>query len=88
MRARTWASQAWGSTPFFFAVTMRLYMAAARSPPRSEPQNNHDLRPRLRARDSELRCDFLAPGLRRRKRRFQRGVFFQKSLPGGVHDAK
>ena len=28
------------------AVTMRLYIAAARSPPRSEPQNSHDLRPR------------------------------------------
>jgi len=30
---------------FIFAVTIRLYITAARSPPRSEPQNSHDLRP-------------------------------------------
>ena len=41
MRESTSASHACGSTPFIFAVTMRLYMAAARWPPRSDPQNNH-----------------------------------------------
>ena len=46
MRARTSASQACGSTPFILAVTMRLYMAAARCPPRSDPQNSHDFLPR------------------------------------------
>ena len=42
MRERTSASQACGSTPFILAVTMRLYMAAARCLPRSDPQNSHD----------------------------------------------
>src|SRR5258708_7228980 len=37
MRARTSASQASGSTSFNLAVTIRLYSAAARCPPRSEP---------------------------------------------------
>jgi hypothetical protein len=37
MRARTSASHACGSMSFNFAVTIRLYMAAARRPPRSEP---------------------------------------------------
>ena len=45
MRERISASQACGSTPFIFAVTMRLYMAAARCPPRSDPQNSHDFLP-------------------------------------------
>jgi hypothetical protein len=42
---RTSASHACGSTPFILAVTMRLYMAAARGPPRSDPQNNQVFRP-------------------------------------------
>ena len=46
MWARTSASQACGSTPFILAVTIRLYMAAARRPPRSDPQKSHDFRPR------------------------------------------
>src|SRR2546430_1437105 len=46
MRERMSASQACGSTPFILAVTIRLYMAAARCPPRSDPQNSHDLLPR------------------------------------------
>src|SRR5258705_5765892 len=46
MRARTSASQACGSTSFILAVTIRLYMTAVRCPPRSEPQNNYDFRPR------------------------------------------
>src|SRR5580658_3191433 len=45
MRLSTPASQACGSTPFILAVMMRLYMSAARRPPRSDPQNNHDFRP-------------------------------------------
>jgi hypothetical protein len=35
---------------FILAVTIRLYMIAARSPPRSEPQNNHDFLPRAMPR--------------------------------------
>ena len=50
MRERTSASQACGSTPFILAVTMRLYMAAARWPPRSDPQNSHDFLPRAMPR--------------------------------------
>jgi len=50
MRDRTSASQACGSTPFILAVTMRLYMAAARCPPRSDPQNSHDFLPRAMPR--------------------------------------
>ena len=46
IRAKTSASQACGSTSFILAETMRLYMAAARSPPRSDPQNSHDFLPR------------------------------------------
>jgi hypothetical protein len=45
MRERTSASQACGSIPFILAVTIRLYMAAARRPPRSDPQKSHDFRP-------------------------------------------
>src|SRR5271154_3769040 len=50
MRKRTSASHACGSTPFILQVTMRLYMAAARWPPRSDPQNNRDFRPRATQR--------------------------------------
>jgi hypothetical protein len=39
MRAKTSASQACGSMSFILAVTIKLYITAARSPPRSEPQN-------------------------------------------------
>src|ERR1019366_1520702 len=45
MRASTSAIQAGGSTSFIVAVTMMLYMAAARCPPRSEPANSHDFLP-------------------------------------------
>ena len=45
MRASTSASQACGSMSFILAVTMRLYMAAARWPPRSEPAKSHDFLP-------------------------------------------
>ncbi len=46
MRERTSLSQACGSTPFILQVTMRLYIAVARCPPRSEPQNSQDFLPR------------------------------------------
>src|SRR5436190_22987246 len=45
IRARASASQACGSTPFSLAVTIRLYIAAARRPPRSDPANSHDFLP-------------------------------------------
>ena len=38
--------------PLRFAVTIRLYIAAARSPPRSEPANNHDRRPSAMPRNA------------------------------------
>ena len=37
---------AWGSTSLSLAAPMRVYIAAARLPPRSEPANKHDFRPR------------------------------------------
>jgi hypothetical protein len=43
---RTSASHAYELTPFIVAVTIKLYIAAARSPPRSDPQNNHYLLPK------------------------------------------
>ena len=46
IRVRTSASQACGSMSFIFAETMRLYIFAARNPPRSEPANSQDFRPR------------------------------------------
>src|SRR4029453_15488390 len=45
MRASTSASQAWGSISLSLAVWISVSMTAARSPPRSEPANSHDLRP-------------------------------------------
>src|SRR3954468_23835394 len=45
MRPSTSASQACGSMPLSLAVSIRVNMAAARSPPRSEPANSQDLRP-------------------------------------------
>jgi len=57
MRERTSANQACGSTRFILHVMMRLYIAAARSPPRSDPQNSHDFLPRaipLRPRSAAL----------------------------------
>lgn len=50
MRASTSASQACGSMSFILAVTIRLYMAAARWPPRSEPAKSHDFLPRAMPR--------------------------------------
>jgi hypothetical protein len=57
MRARTSASQACGSTSLSFAVVIRVYMKAALSPPRSEPQYSHDLRPRATPRSRALLND-------------------------------
>lgn len=37
-----------------FAVMMRLYIAAARRPPRSEPQNSQDFRPSAITRKNAL----------------------------------
>jgi hypothetical protein len=54
MRASTSASQARGSTSFSFAVTISEYIAAARSPPASDPANSHDFLPRAIPRNA--RC--------------------------------
>jgi hypothetical protein len=42
----TSASHAWGPTPLSFAAWISVSMTAARSPPRSDPENSQDLRPR------------------------------------------
>jgi hypothetical protein len=75
MRASTSASQACGSTSFILAVTIRLYITAARWPPRSEPQNNHYRRPRaipLRARSAALLERQIRPSSRNRLNAVQR----------------
>ena len=48
------ASQACGSTSFNLAVKIKLYITAARWPPRSEPANNHDFLPRAIPRSARL----------------------------------
>ena len=45
MRERKSASQACGSTSLILMVTMRVYIAAARSPPRWEPAYSHNFLP-------------------------------------------
>src|SRR6185437_1885539 len=75
MRDSTSASQACGSASFIFAVMMRLYMAAARSPPRSDPQNSHDFLPRAmprRARSAALFDRHTRPSSRNRVNAVQR----------------
>src|SRR4029077_6500110 len=75
MRARTSASQACGSISFILAVTIRLYIAAARSPPRSEPQNNHDFRPKAiprTPRSAALLDRQIRPSSRKRVNAIQR----------------
>src|SRR4029077_13650524 len=75
MRARTSASQACGSTSFILAETMRLYMAAARSPPRSEPAKSHDFLPRAMPRSARSAALFdkqIRPSSRKRVNAGQR----------------
>src|SRR4051812_42257330 len=75
MRARTSASQACGSTSFNLAVTIRLYIAAARCPPRSEPANSHDFLPRAiprSARSAALLLRQIRPSSRKRVKAGQR----------------
>src|SRR4051812_46765896 len=74
-RQKTSASQACGSTSFILAVTIRLYITAARSPPRSKPQNSHDFRPRAiprRARSAALFDKQVRPSSRKRVNAVQR----------------
>lgn len=59
MRASTSVSQASGSTPFSLAVTIRVYIIAARSPPRSEPTNSHAFPPRATLRSSRSAALFV-----------------------------
>ncbi|BAI75275.1 transposase (plasmid) [Azospirillum sp. B510] len=75
MRARTSASHAWGSMSFIFAVTIRLYMAAARCPPRSDPQNSHARLPSAmprNARSAALLVRQTRPSCRKRVKPSQR----------------
>src|SRR5450631_2286877 len=75
MRARTSASHACGSTSFIFAVTIRLYMTAARSPPRSEPAKSHAFLPSAmprRALSAALLLRQMRPSSRNRVNASQR----------------
>ena len=59
MRARTSASRACGSTSLSLAVVISVYMKAVLSPPRSEPQNSHALRPRATPRSARSAALFV-----------------------------
>src|SRR4051812_17062675 len=75
MRANTSASQACGSRSFISAVTIRLYITTARSPPRFEPQNNHDFRPNAMPRTPRSAALFdrqMRPSSRKRVNALQR----------------
>ena len=69
MRPRTSANHACGSTSLSLAVAMRVYIAAARSPPRSEPANSHDFLPGAiprRQRSAALFVRQMRPSSRKR----------------------
>ena len=78
MRASTLTNHACGLIWFILAVAIRLYITAARCPPRSEPQNSHEPRPRairLSGRSAELLLIQIRPSSRNRVnagRRFRR----------------
>src|ERR1700694_6049409 len=75
MRRSTSASQACGSTPFNLSVSINVSIAAARSPPRSEPANNHARRPRAiprNARSAALLVRQIRPSSRNRVKEGQR----------------
>jgi len=75
MRRSTSASQACGSMSLSLAVAIRVYIAAARSPPRSEPANNQARRPRaipLNARSAALFERQMRPSSRNRVKAGQR----------------
>lgn len=85
IRARTSVSQACGSTRFILAVTMRLYMAAARCPPRSDPRNSQDFRPRaipLSPRSAALFDRQTRPSSRKRVKAAQRFNTYLIALAG------
>ena len=69
MRARTSASHVSGSMSFNLAVMISVATRAARSAPRSEPANSHDLRPSakpLSARSAALFERQIRPSSRKR----------------------
>src|ERR1700755_3013096 len=81
--ASTSASQACGSTSFIFAVTMRLYIAAARCPPRSEPAKSHDFLPRAIPRSARSAALFdrqMRPSPRKRVKAGQRLSMYSMAL--------
>ena len=59
MRASTSASQARGSTSFSLAVVISVYMAAARSPPRSDPANSQAFLPSAKPRSARSAALFV-----------------------------
>ena len=75
MRRSTSASQACGSTLLSLAVAISVYIAAARSPPRSEPAKSQFLRPMAMprsARSAALLVKQMRPSLRKRVKAVQR----------------
>lgn len=74
-RARTSASHACGSMSFIFAVTIKEYMKAALSPPRSEPAKSQDLLPSAiprSARSAALLVRQIRPSFRKSVKASQR----------------
>src|SRR5882757_7054998 len=88
MRASTSASQACGSTSLSRTVWIRVYITAARSPPRSEPANSHDFLPSAiprSARSAALLVRQIRPSSRKRANASQRLVvhrFGNIGMPG------
>jgi hypothetical protein len=75
MRRRTRRRVKLADRPVEFAVAIRVYMAAARSPPQSEPANYHARRPRAiprKARPAALFDRLMRPSSRKRVKAGQR----------------
>ena len=68
------------STPFISQVTIRPYMTAARRPPRSDPQNGHDFRPRATQRSPRSAALFDSTRARRRGSRRRRPPAGRRSI--------
>src|SRR3954469_18936982 len=72
MRVSASASQACGLMSLSLAVAIRVYITAARSPPRSEPANNQARRPKAtprNARSAALLLRQMRPSSRKREGR-------------------
>lgn len=82
-RVRTSACRVYGSMSFILAVTMRVYVALARSPPRSEPAKSHDFLPKAtprRARSTALFVRQMRPSSRNAVKACHRPSFSNMEL--------